>query len=355
VVGLGLALFAAAASLDSAEQEAGSQLGVHVHTFQDSRGVTVVSPSFDLSRDFTDRTALRARFGVDGISAASDSCVRCHKQGVTSARAVVGASLVRKLTNAKLSVGAEISQEHFYRSTTILSSASRTFNKANTTVAGGFSFSLNQPKLHPRDASRSQLTQNAFVSVTQTVTKTTAVQAGYELGHVGGYQNDPFLRARLNGELVLGNNPDSRTRHTFTLRVRQALPADSYVEGDYRYYRDDWALHSSSLSLGVSHQFSPRLLVKVGYRGYRQTGTSFYAPEYFESPEFFTSDFRLMPFGSRLFSGRTVLTPADGLWFFARGTSFVLEYQRYSSDTDFQAAIFSAGVRVPLDARGDSK
>ena len=352
---LALVIFAAAVNLDSAEEEGGSQLGVQVHTFQDSRGVTVASPSFDLTRDFTDRTALRARFGVDGISAASDSCVRCHKQGVTSARAVLGASLVRKLTNAKLSVGAELSQENFYRSTTILSSASRTFNKANTTVAGGFSFSLNQPKLHPRDAGRTQLTENAFVSVTQTLTKTTVVQAGYEVGHIGGYQNDPFLRARVNGELVLGNNPDSRTRHTLTLRVRQALPAASYVEGDYRYYRDDWELRSSSLSLGVSHQFSPQVLVKLGYRGYRQTGTSFYAPEYFESPEFFTSDFRLMPFASRLFSGRTVLTPSDGLWFFAKGTSLMFEYERYSSDADFQAVIFSAGVRVPLGAHGGSR
>ena len=65
----------------------GSHLEVRVHTFQDSRGVTVASPSFDLDRDFTDRTALRARFGVDVISAASDSCVRCHSQGVHSARA----------------------------------------------------------------------------------------------------------------------------------------------------------------------------------------------------------------------------------------------------------------------------
>src|SRR5450432_1988089 len=232
-----LAALAGPVLLDWAE-EPPSALDIQIHSFQDSRGVTVQSPEFDLTRDFTDRTALRAKFGVDAISAASDSCVRCHSQGVSSQRVALGASLVRSLSSGTVSVGAEFSRENFYRSTTILTSGSRTLNKANTTVAGGFSFSLNQPTLHPRAVVQSQTAENAFVSVTQTLTKTTVAQVGYELAHIGGYQNDPFLRALVNGELLLGNNPDHRTRHTFTARLRQALPAQTYFEADYRHYLD---------------------------------------------------------------------------------------------------------------------
>jgi Protein of unknown function (DUF3570) len=270
---------------------------------------------------------------------------------VSSARVYAGASLVRKLGAGSVSVGAEVSVENFYRSTTLLASGSRTFNKANTTVAGGFSFSLNQPQLHPRRASETQTTQNGFVSLTQTLTKTTIVQAGYELGHVGGYQNNPFLRARVNDVLVLGNNPDQRTRQTFSLRLRQALPGQTFLEADFRHYLDDWEVRSNSLSVGLSRQWSPRLLLGLSYRRYQQTGAFYYAPEYFGTPEFFTSDFRLVPFGSNLFTGRGVFTPRERLWFLPKGSGLTLQYEAYSSDTDFRAAIFTAGVRIPLGLR----
>ena len=338
-----------AALLDWA-QEPPSALDIQLHSFQDSRGVTVQSPEFDLTRDFTDRTALRAKFGVDAISAASDSCVRCHQQGVGSQRVALGASLVRSLTSGKVSLGAEFSRENFYRATTILTSGSRTFNKANTTVAGGFSFSLNQPTLHPRRVSQNQSAENGFVSVTQTLTRSTVAQVGYELAHVGGYQNDPFLRALVNGELILGNNPDQRTRHTFTVRLRQALPGQTYIEADYRHYLDDWAIHSNSFSAGLSRQITPQWLAKLSYRRYQQTGASFFAPEYFGNPEFFTGDFRLEPFASNLYTARTVFTPRQKLWLLPPGGALTLQYERYASDTDFRAAILTAAVKIPLGA-----
>ena len=350
---LGLVAVCGPAPLDWAEDRP-SEAGIEFHSFQDSRGVTVISPALELSRDFTDRTALRARFGVDAISAASDSCARCHSQGVSSARVYAGASVVRKLGSAVLSLGGEYSQENFYRSTTILTSASRTFNKANTTVAGGFSFSWNQPTLHPREASESQTTENAYVSLTQTLTRSTIAQAGYEFGYVAGYQDSPYLRTLVNGVLILGNHPDRRTRQTVTLRLRQALPAHTYLEADYRHYFDDWAVHSNSLGLGLSRQFTPQFLLGLSYRRYQQTGAFFYAPLYFGSPEFFTADYRLQPFASDLFTGRAVFKPRDGLGVLPRGAAVSFQYEWYSSDADFKAAIFTAGLRIPLGGRGSS-
>jgi Protein of unknown function (DUF3570) len=336
--------------LDCAE-DTPSELGVEFHSFQDSRGVTVQSPAFDLSRDFTDRTALRAKFGVDAISAASDSCARCHSQGVSSQRVYLGASLVRKLKDATVSVGGEYSHENFYSSTTIFTSGSRTFNKANTTVAGGFTFSHNRPILHPRTASESQTTDNAFVSLTQTLTRSTVAQVGYEFGYISGYQSDPFLRVLVNDQLVLGSHPDTRSRQTFTLRLRQALPAQTYFEADYRHYFDSWSLHSNSFSVGLAHQFTPEFLLHFGYRRYDQTGAYFWAPAYFGNPEFFTADFRLEPFTSNLFTGRTVFTPRNGIWFLPQGSGITAQYERYSSDTNFLAGIFTVRFSVPLGGK----
>lgn len=348
------ALALAARARRAASDDEGPALDVTFHTFQDSRDVAVQSPSFVLTRDFTERTALRTSFGVDVISAASESCARCHSQGTSNLRAYLGASVSRKLANGTVSLGGEVSREKFYQSVTILTSASRSFNKSNTTVAGGFSMSFNRPQLHPRTATESQTTQNGFVSLTQTLTRTTVGQVGYEFGHVGGYQNDPFLRALVNGQLLLGNNPDERRRHTVTARLRQALPAETYLEADYRHYRDSWSLRANAVSGGLSHQLTPRVLLYAGYRRYDQTGTFFSAPEYFGSPEFFTSDFRLEPFASNLVTVRSVLRPSHRLFFLPPDARVTLQYDRYWSDADFRSAVVTVGVRMPWGRRAGS-
>jgi hypothetical protein len=198
-----------------------NEMNVEFHGFQDTRGVTVLSPTVDLTQDFTERTSLRVNYGLDAISAASDSCARCPRDGIHSHRQEVGLSATTKRGDTKFTLGGAFSKENFYRATTGLASVSRDLAQGNTTVAGGFSFSLNQPTLHPLPDIVNQYQSGAFVSLTQTLSKSTIVQAGYELGHISGYQNDVFLRANVDGVLVLGQVPDSRTRQTLSARLRE--------------------------------------------------------------------------------------------------------------------------------------
>lgn len=325
-----------------------NDVNVQFHGFQDTRGVTVLSPTVDLNQDFTERTSLRVNFGVDAISAASDSCVRCHRDGVNSRRQAVGLSATRKYDQLKFTFGGAYSFENFYRATTALTSVSRDLAGGNTTVAGGFSFSLNQPMLHPTFQRENQFATDAYASATQTLTKTTSVQGGYEVGRISGYQNNPFLRANVNGSLVLGHVPDLRVRQTITARIRQALPADTYLEADYRHYFDDWQIRSNALSVGLSHHFSPRWLGYGSYRRYAQTGAYFFQPQYSGIPTYDTADFRLEPFASNNYVGRVLFTPAGRLWWLPDGTGVTLQYERYQADNGFTAAILSTGVRVPL-------
>lgn len=328
-------------------------VNIQFHGFTDSRGVTVLSPTIDLDRDFTDRTGLRLRFGVDAISAASDSCIRCHPQGANNQRTFVNSSVTRKYGDTAVSLGAELSKEQFYLATTAMTSVSRTLNEANTTVAGGYSFSWNRPTLHPSEFAENQIAQTAYVSLTQTLTKSTIAQVGYEVSHINGYQANPFLRALLNGVRTIGETPDARLRHTLTAKLRQALPADTYLEADYRYYRDDWDLHANSLSLGLSHYVTPAWLVSGTYRRHDQTGTFFYAPTYTGTPEFFTADFRLFPFDSNLYTGRVVYQPSGRLFsgMFPEGSAFTLQYEFYNATNGFEAATVSTGLRVPFKRR----
>jgi len=325
-----------------------NELNIQFHGFDDARGVTVLSPTVDLSQDYTDRTSLRINYGLDAISAASDSCVRCHRDGVSSHRQVAGLSVTQKHGDFKMTFGGAYSKENFYRATTGLTSVSRDLANGNTTVAGGFSFSLNQPTLHPMPDVENQYQSDAFASVTQTLTKTTIAQAGYEFSHMSGYLDNPYLRASVDGVLVLGQVPDVRTRQTLSARLRQALPADTYLEADYRHYTDDWDIRSNTLSVGVSHHFGAEWLLNAAYRRYGQTGAFFWAPEYTGVPQYYTADFRLEPFTSNDYSGRVEITPKARWSWLPEGASLMVQYEHYSADNGFAAAIVSTGLRVPV-------
>jgi hypothetical protein len=344
VGGLSLTALTLATSPDWAQ----NFVRLQFHTFQDSRGVTVLSPLVDLDKDFTDRSGLKVKLGVDGITAASDSCARCHGDGASNHRAFLDVNLRRKYGDLKVEFGGEVSRENFYAADTGMITVSRDFNRANTTVAGGYSFSYNRPQLHPSEAVEHQVSQDAFVSLTQTLSKSTVVQLGYDLTQVNGYQSSPFLRTPVNGVMQLGVVPDSRTRHALVARVRQALPADTYLEADYRRYFDSWHLDSNALSVGLSHYFTPKVLAGFAYRRYDQTGAFFYQPQYTGSPDFFTGDFRLAPFTSGMYTGKLAITPERPWFGLRKGTAFEAQYERYLASNGFVAATLSLGLRIPF-------
>jgi hypothetical protein len=327
------------------------EVNIFFHGFQDSRGVTVLSPTIDLAKDFTDRTSLKAKFGVDAISASSDSCARCHPDGIRSQRAVGSLSLNRKYGDTTVGIGGEWSQENFYRAVTVSTNLARTLNKANTTIAGGYAFSFNQPVLHPGTFTEKQYAHDAYLSLTQTLTRTTVAQVGVEFAQIRGFQTSPFLRTSVNGFMQLGQSPDLRNRYTFSARIKQALPAATYLEADYRRYHDSWQVDSNSVSVGLSHHFGDAIVAYGAFRRYDQTGAFFYAPSYTGSPTFFTGDFRLFPFNSNLLTGRVGYTPKDGLWGMRPGTTLSFQYERYSTSRDFQAAIFTGGLTIPFGRR----
>jgi len=325
-----------------------NEVNVLGHAFQDSRGVTVLSPTVELTQDFTDRTSLRLKYGVDSIWAASESCMRCHPKGADNLRQELGLSATRRFGDVKLTAGGDFSAENFYRATTGLTSISRDFGKGNTTVAGGFSFSLNEPTIHPLRKVVDQYQRGGFVSITRTLSKTTIAQAGYEIGRISGYQSSPFFRAIVNGFERPDKVPDERTRHTLAGRLRQALPAETYLEADYRRYVDDWQVKSNTVSVGLSHYLRPEWLLGLTYRRYHQTAAFFWAPEYAGAPQYYTADYRLEAFASNTFTGKIVVTPKGHVWWFPEGTGLTVQYERYDTNNGFSANIVSTGLRVPV-------
>ena len=324
-------------------------MNVQFHGFQDVRGVTVLSPTVDLTQDYTERTNLRVNYGLDTISAASDSCVRCHRDGVNSHRQVFGLSATRKYNDLKLTIGGAYSKENFYRATTGLASVSRDLANGNTTVAGGFSFSLNQPMLHPLPEYENQYQSGGFVSVTQTLTKSTIAQAGYEISHITGYQNNPYLRADVNGMMVLGHVPDAADAAD---AVRAAAPG---AAGRHVPRSRLPAVHRR---LGGEVEHLQRRAVALLPPG-RLCSRSRTAATIRRAPSSGRRSTRAPRSTTRRTSGssrsrrtrtreesRSRRRDRGGCC--RRARRFTVQYERYSADNGFDAAIVSTGLRVPL-------
>ena len=316
-----------------------NELNVQFHAFQDTRGVTVLSPTVDLSKDFTERTSLRVNFGVDAISAASDSCARCHREGVNSQpRRSRGLSVTRKFDALKLTVGGAYSQENFYRATTGLTSVSRELANGNTTVAGGYTFSLNQPTLHPTQQVENQYQNDAFISFTQTLSKTTIAQTRLRAGQDHRLPEQPVPARERE------RHPDARSD------AGRADPADGHrtaapgaAGGHLPRSRLPPLLRRLASALERAERSAcrtisrRRLLGNFSYRRYDQTGAYFYQPQYVGPlPTYFTADFRLEPFVSGLYTGKVILTPKGPFLWLPSASGFTLQYDRYRADNGFR-------------------
>jgi hypothetical protein len=64
-------------------------------------------------------------------------------------------------------------------------------------------------------------------------------------------------------------------------------------------------------------------------------------------PQYFTADFRLAPFGSGLYAGTLSIVPKEPMWL-PKGSSLLLQYERYRANNGFEAGTFTGGLRVPM-------
>ena len=65
-------------------------MNVDFHGFQDTRGVTVLSPTVDLAQDYTERTSLRINYGLDGDLGGVRFVRPLPRDGINSHRQEVG-------------------------------------------------------------------------------------------------------------------------------------------------------------------------------------------------------------------------------------------------------------------------
>ena len=234
-----------------------------------------------------------------------------------AADADLGVQLTRDFA---VSGGAGYSIERDYRSLSANVGASQDFNQKNTTLAAGLNIQFDRSKPYfgtptpftqmsgaPKGAPQDKTTVTLLVGVTQVMNRYWLAQLNYSLGHVSGYQNDPYrvisVIDPVSGspqEYLYENRPGSRLRQSVTLANKIAI-GPTVADVSVRGYHDDWG--TSSVTFEASDRISllSWLYVEPLARYYDQSAANFFHDFLVKGaalPAYATSDSRLGQFSA---------------------------------------------------------
>ena len=231
----------------------------------------------------------------------------------------------------RISGGVHLSKEYDYLSLGVNASLARDFNKNNTTVSGGLSYSYdnidpeggrpvplssmvvnvgqfaNEEDFrnafnHTRLAgSDNKTTTDLLFGLTQVLNRRLIMQFNYGFSVVKGYTTDPFKvlsvvnQQGLTQELVYENRPDERTKHNFYWQTKYAMDS-GVADISYRFASDDWEIDSHTIDSRLRFNLSDTNYIQSHFRYYQQSAAEFYQPFLLEDqplPQFASADYRL--------------------------------------------------------------
>ena len=107
----------------------------------------------------------------------------------------------------------------------------------------------------------------------------------------------------------------------------------------YRYYRDDWSIHSDTVDLAFDCELDKQWTVSPFWRRYSQSNADFYSDGYFGTTtvdEFGSSDERLSAFDAQTYGLHAKMKEADIAY---KG---MINY--YEQTTGLEAWVLSVGI-----------
>ena len=264
--------------------------------YADSDHTTVVSPLVAISRDAWRGGTVGASYVADVVSSASIDVVSNATKRMNDFRSEITTALTQKWRASTFSASYIYSIEHDYESHTANLGFSQDLFQRNTTLSLGATFVHNDVGRSGDQAfHRRLLVTGAAASWTQVLTKRLIAQLSYTFTYNDGYQSSPYrfvpVQGAMDGVLfkVPETTPGERFRHAFVAGLNQHLFTDSSIQGDYRFYVDNWGMQSHTLQLRYFVTWKD-VTLRVRERFYYQSGVDFYKPHYDEVEAFMTTD-----------------------------------------------------------------
>jgi hypothetical protein len=324
-----------------------------IQVYADSDHTTVVSPVVSARADVTNDTSVNVGYLVDAVSSASvDLVSQASPRTMHDTRHEVSLGASHTFDLWTLVGGYSFSKENDYLSHTIGGSLARDFDDKNTTISLGYGVSLNTVgRSGDENFARNMTNHHASLTWTQVINPRLATQVTYELGYASGYQASPYrfvpVRMDVNSApqfWVPETDPDTRLRHAIVFGANQAVGEASSIQGDYRFYLDDWGISAHTVGARYFVHLSKRLELRLRERFYLQTGASFYQKVYSQAMTYMAYDRELSALWSNTVGAKIMYQFTDRLSGEFKVDAFYYYYEDFAPLLDRGGANVGIGL-----------
>lgn len=297
--------------------------GVYVRT--DSDRTTVVSPRAHLRQEVGPRTKLDITYSLDAWTSASVDIRTAATSTVRENRNEVTGGVERERGVARWSASYRLSHEPDYLANSASLAGQVELAQRTITLSGRLFGALDRVGRAGDAAFREPLhAGGALLSAAFVLTKTTLLQAAYELRGALGYMASPYRFVAIgaaggvcgaDSEYCLPEvHPRRRNRHAWVLRGRQALGRRVSIGATYRFYIDSWKLRSHTGIVDLAVTPARGVVLGLEYRAYAQSAAFFYRMNYLSPGPggYFTRDRELSSLGSHRLALHTTLSRPVG-------------------------------------------
>lgn len=343
---------------------ADEKVSLRTNIYTDNTGTTVQSPALEIVQDVFAGVEFFLRYSLDrvivppirGISATPSPT-----DGITGASRPVSGddpateSFTKNRNEFTVGVGfphAAVSYYHSdesdYLGRMVTVSGNFDFNQKNTNLAMSYSYGWDRIEPLGTDTLHNKVAHNFNATLTQALSPKWIGRAGIDVSYVDGLQSNPYRTVNAGGRILLENHPLRRSRAALFLKANRYFKTQTALNLEYRFYLDDWGVHSNTLAFAYHQYFSDKVRIRYRYRYYDQSAADFYRPSYPTAQTFMTSDYKLEKFTAHLFGVKVDYKLKDllrgGFLGFMANSTFEAKYERYFSSNDFTADIFQVGL-----------
>ena len=291
--------------------------------YSDTDHVQVISPTVAGSVD-VGKTTVSSTVSTDLISAASvDLVTAASPKGFTETRTQVDAAGRYAFGDGRnLDAGYHLSSEPDFLTHAVR--AGGTADVLSRQVSLGATYGYSHSDIgRTRDTSFYRQRQNHDIdlSLTRLLSPVAAVDLAYGLSFVDGFQANAYRYVRLYASetgmhetSVAEQTPNTRQRHTLTMRIRSRLLPSLFGLGEYRFYADSWGMLAHTVTLRTALRLGSDVwTLSFEARGHLQNAANFYRSRYVTfplAPDFRTADKELGPMWTALGGTHLEWSPA---------------------------------------------
>jgi len=206
-------------------------------------------------------------------------------------------------------------------------------------------------RANPDDKNYGSSARNTFagsVSYSQIVNKDLQVIFLADVVEQKGYLGLPFHRVYFtDGSVHQENLPDSRFKIPVGFRASYFFGDKFIIRTYYRFYTDDWGLHSHTANIEVPVKITPFLSISPFYRFYNQTAIKYFRPykEHTAQEKFYTSNYDLSAFSSNFFGAGFRIAPPKGVFGIQRLNMLELRFGHYVKNIGMNSNIISLNIK----------